>query len=104
MDNLREELEELVKSPGWLRFREHVEREWGTRDTGGGIRFEQAAAKAANLTDDATAINQLRQITVARREVHTLIQWVYDALKQATKEDRELQPVGPVDWSRRGGL
>lgn len=104
MDSLREDLDHLVHSPGWLRFRQHVEREWGTREAGGGIRFEQATEKAANLTDDNTAINQLRQITVARREIHGLIAWVENTLKQTTKEDRELQPVGPPDYSRRGGL
>lgn len=105
MDNsAREDLDALVQSAGWMRFVEHVQREWGSREHGGGVRFEQATEKAANLTDDALAISQLRQITVARREVQALMRWPYDALKQATKEDRELVLVGPQDYSRRGGL
>lgn len=104
MSALREDLDHLIHSPGWLRFLAHVKQEWGTREGGGGIRFEQATEKAANLTDDITAINQVRQITVARREIHNLIAWVDEQLKKATKEDQELVPVGPVDHSRRGGL
>ena len=100
----REDLDALVSSPGWARFVRYVEREWGTREGGGGIRFEQATEKAANITDDATAISQLRQITVARREIHTLMAWADGSLKTATKHDQEFATVGARDFSRRGGL
>ncbi|HYF37260.1 MAG TPA: hypothetical protein VD994_18305 [Prosthecobacter sp.] len=104
MDSLREDLDHLVHSPGWSRFLEHVEREWGSREKGGGVRFTQAAHQAANIGDEINAVNQLRQICVAQREIHNLLSWVETTLKQATKEDRELVPVGAPDYSRRGGL
>lgn len=104
MDNLREDLDHLVHSPGWLRFCQHVEQEWGTREKGGGLRYERAAEQAANLSDDALALGQLRQIITARREIHSLIAWVDETLKQTKKDDRELQVAGPPDYSRRGGL
>ena len=104
MDNLREDLDHLVHSPGWLRFRQHVEKEWGVPDAGGGVRFTRAATQAADINAERDAINQLRQVCVAQREIHNLIAWVDNTLKDATKQDRELQPVGPPDYSRRGGL
>ena len=104
MDNLREDLDHLVHSPGWQRFLAHVQKEWGTRDAGGGARFTMAASQAVNIGDEINAVNHLRQICVAQREIHNLMAWVETTLKDATKQDRELQPVGPPDYSRRGGL
>ena len=104
MDSLREDLDHLVHSPGWARFLAHVEKEWGTRDIGGGVRFTRAATQAADINAERDAINQLRQVCVAQREIHNLIAWVENTLKQATKDDRELQPVAVPDYSRRGGL
>lgn len=102
--NAREDLDALVKSPGWLRFLAHVEQEWGTRTKGGGAHFTSAARHAADQTDDQRALSHLRQICVAQKEIHTVIQWVYDALKGEEKAERELATAGPTDYSRRGGL
>ena len=104
MDSLREDLDHLVHSPGWLRFLAHVEKEWGTRERGGGARFTMAANQAVNIGDEINAVHQLRQIAVAQREIHNVIAWVDQTLKDATKQDRELQPAGAPDYSRRGGL
>ena len=104
MDSLREDLDHLVHSPGWQRFVAHVEREWGHRDTGGGVRFTRAATQAADINAERDAINVLRQVCVAQREIHSLIAWVENTLKDATKQDRELQVIGAPDYSRRGGL
>ena len=104
MDSIREDLDHLVNSPGWARFRAHIAQEWGTREHGGGMRFTQAAHKAADISADSDAISQLRQICVAQREIHNAIAWVERSLKEATAQDRELVPAGPVDYSRRGGL
>ena len=104
MDNLREDLDHLVHSPGWGRFLAHVQREWGTRETGGGARFTMAASQAVNIGDEINAVNQLRQICVAQREIHTLIAWVEQTLKDTTKQETQLVAAGPVDYSRRGGL
>lgn len=104
MDSLREDLDHLVHSPGWMRFLAHVEQEWGTREKGGGARFTQATHHAAAELNEADALAKLRQICVAQREIHNLLTWVESTLKQATKEDRELVPAGAPDYSRRGGL
>lgn len=104
MDSLREDLDHLVSSPGWTRFIDHVQKEWGTVENGGGARFTLAARAAANDTDDLAALSKMRQVCFTQREVHNLISWVETTLKQTKKEDRELQPVAAKDWSRRGNL
>lgn len=103
MDSLREDLDHLVHSPGWMRFLAHVEQEWGTREKGGGARFTQAAREAADIHAKDVAVDHLRQIMAAQREVHNLIAWVDETLKQTTKQEQELVPVAR-DYSRRGGL
>jgi hypothetical protein len=104
MDSLREDLDHLVHSPGWLRFLAHVEQEWGTPKHGGGARFTLAARAAANDTDDVSALSKMRQVCFAQKEVLALVGWVDEQLKQSTKEEQELVPAGPRDYSRRGGL
>jgi hypothetical protein len=104
MESRREDLDDLVHSPGWMRFLAHVRQEWGTRDAGGGVRFTQAAHQAANLNADADAIGQLRQICVAQREIHNLIAWVDTELAQSQKDEAEYATAAPPNFSRRGGL
>ena len=101
MDNLREDLDELVRSAGWQRFVAHVQQEWGTREAGGGVRFTMAARQASNINADGEAIAQLRQICVAQREVHNLVAWVEDTLKEAQKSEQQ-QPA--LIYPRRGRL
>jgi hypothetical protein len=103
MSDRREDLDELVHSPGWQRFVAHVRQEWGTREAGGGVRFTQAAHQAASLNANDDAIAQLRQICVAQREIHNLIAWVDAELNAAKKAEPQLEPVR-VEYSRRGGL
>jgi hypothetical protein len=100
----REALDELVKSPGWLRFRQHVEQEWGTREHGGGAVFTNAARKAANQVDDGTALGHLRQICAAQKEIHTLMEWPETALKGLVKHEQEFAAIAVADYSRRGHL
>jgi succinyl-CoA synthetase beta subunit len=104
MEGRREDLDALVHSPGWMRFLAHVQQEWGTRERGGGVRFTQAAHQAANVNADADAINQLRQVCVAQREIHNLIAWVDSELAQSKKDETQLAAAGATDYSRRGGL
>lgn len=104
MDSAREDLDHLVHSPGWSRFVDYIEREWGTSAKGGGARFTFAARAAANDMDDAAAIAKMRQVCFAQREIHALVAWVHGSLKDATKHDQELATTAPADYSRRGGL
>jgi len=64
----REDLDALVKSPGWLRV-----KQWATTDLQ--ARMMQATEGAANLTDDLAALNQLRQVIAAKRAVEVVLHW-----------------------------
>jgi hypothetical protein len=97
---IREDLEQLVATAGWQRFREYAAKEWGTREQGGGARFTMAARQAADLNAEQDAMQKLRQVCVAQREIHTLIEWVDATLKDAEKQERE--PVMVADFARGG--
>ena len=107
MDNTtqyREDLEQLVHCAGWHRFKEHVRKEWGTADDGGGAMFLKATREAVSSADQTQALGHLRQICAAQREIHRLIQWVDEELKAAQKaEQSQLQPI-VATFQRRGGL
>lgn len=102
MDSDREELEALMQSRGWTLFCANVAKEWGTSD-GGGSRFIAAVRDAAADGSDANATAKLRQVTVAQREIHRLLQWVPEHVALLRRTD-------PVEGdklallSRRGNL
>ena len=48
---IREDLDQLVRSAGWLRFTEHVRKEWGTVEDGGGAMFLKATRDAVAAAD-----------------------------------------------------
>ena len=89
----REDLDELVTSDGWRRFKAFAESEWGD----GGHRFVQGVTDAAK-DDSPRGTDVLRQILVAQREIRTLLLWPEARLKSISKP--ELVGVG----SRRGNL
>jgi len=89
----REDLDELVNSDGWRRFKAFADAEWGD----GGHRFVQGVTDAAK-DDTSRGTDILRQILVAQREIRTLLIWPEARLKAISKP--ELVEVG----SRRGSL
>ena len=91
----REDLEQLVSSAGWGRFLSMVDEQWGS----GGARYRDAVTSAARIGADADAINQLRQIIAAQREIQLVMGMVDHRLKLLKQP--QLVPVGQ---SRRGGL
>ena len=100
----REDLDALSRSDGWQRFLDHVAVEWGTREYGGGARFTMGARQAASEQNEADALAKLRQIVVAQREIHTVIAWVEDRLKDATKAEHAMVAQPVQNYTRRGGL
>jgi hypothetical protein len=102
VDSEREELDALVQSAGWRLFCENAAREWGTTE-GGGARFMTAVRDAAADNSDANATAKLRQITVAQREIHRLLQWVPERVK-ALKARDPIEGDHLALHSRRGGL
>lgn len=67
-----EDLDALIKSPGWVRFVAYVNGEWGSD----GVLFQNAITAAANVADDPIATAKLRQVLVTQREVKKLIAWL----------------------------
>lgn len=90
-----QDLDNLTKHPGWLRFLEH-----GAKDVE--LRLNAALTNAANNADDTLAINQVRQCIAVRQAIEALLQWPMTRKRalQATVEKRE--PAGT--FSRRGDL
>ncbi len=89
-----EDLEQLVSMPGWGRFAGMVDEQWG----GNGARYRDAITNAARA-DDANAVQQLRQIIAAQREIQIVMGLVGNRIKQL--KGPQLVAGGQ---SRRGGL
>jgi len=99
----REDLDALIHSPGWQRFKQMVEQQWGTAE-GGGVRFVTEMTKMAK-GDDATALPLMRQIIAAQREIHAVMNW--PAERAEALKRTEVKPDSdavPLTQSRRGGL
>ena len=97
----REDLENLLKSPGWLLFQEHAQTEWQAN-------INRHLETALNDTDDALAANKMRQVIAAKKAIDALLQWPKEKLQRLTQKD-EAQALAQatVGWpepSRRGGF
>lgn len=94
VSNEKEDLTNLVKSPGWLRVRDWAAQEWNAK-VGQGIE------SAANISDDVAALHRLRQIIAAKNSVELVLSWPERRLKElAGMEVREAQAV----TMNRGGF
>lgn len=102
MTDEQEDLDQLLNSAGWQRFRQMVEQQWGSAE-GGGDRFIGQMTAVAMSTDDALAMGQMRQIIAAQREIQGVMRWPKTRLEQikrtAAPADSDAAPL-----SRRGGL
>lgn len=93
-EDRRDALTALLECPGWILFRDMVNREWAD----GGRRFEAELDRLAD-GDDAATVSRMRQVAVARREILRLLRWPSEELKKLADKGPEL-----VSLSRRGGL
>ena len=94
-DQEREDLDALVKSPGWHRI-----KQWAASDMA--AHMAQATEQAANVADDALALNKLRQVIASKRAVEMALNWPEDRLRQLTS--MAAQQEREQTYSRRGGL
>lgn len=76
----REDLENLVKSPGWQRVQQWAVTEWREQ-------IAQATDTAANAVNDTEALNKLRQVIAARKAVELVTGWPDDRLKALKQHD-----------------
>jgi hypothetical protein len=95
MTDEQRDLDNLTKHPGWLIFTDH-----GTKDIA--ARLNLALANAANGTDDALAINQVRQCVAVKQAVEALMRWPDDRLK-VLQQAAAAHSTTPA-LSRRGTL
>ena len=94
MSDEKDDLENLVKSPGWLRFKEQQETYW--RDT-----LLGAIASAANDSNDAVSIGKIRQIVAAQQAVLRSLEWPKE---QAERLRQKEQAVAHTPSLSRGGF
>lgn len=80
MSDEKDDLENLVKSPGWLRFKEQQESYW--RDT-----LLGAIASAANDSNDAVSIGKIRQIVAAQQAVQRCVAWPQERMRHLSEQD-----------------
>lgn len=94
-DKEREDLDALLKAPGWLRFVNEMQKQW----TG---RYDDYVAKAINGERDA--LQELLKLTAARTAVLAAIKYPQERLRQIddAASARTLEMAIPL--SRRGGL
>jgi len=90
-----EDLENLLKSPGWLRLGEYVRQTWGDQ-------LSQYVTQATGDADDTMALNKLRQVVAAKNAVERLLAWPAERLRHLG--DTVARERQPETFSRRGGL
>jgi len=93
----RDDLEGLRSAPGWLRLRAYVDREFNER-------LAQHIAQAASDSDDIAALNKIRQVTAAHREVNRVLNWPEARLAELTAQTQRQDAVDHPMLSRRGTL
>jgi hypothetical protein len=93
--NEAEDLDDLLRHPGWHRLRDHFRGYWTEQ-------IEQQLAQAVNDTDDALAAGKMRQVIAAKRAVAALLEWPDDRLRQLATAAKAREPL--VTDSRRGRL
>jgi hypothetical protein len=97
MTDEKEDLEALLRSTGWLRFARHIEQEWGDK-------FHTHVTAAVGDSDDVIALQKLRQITVAKREIEKAMRWPSDRIAELTRSAESQERAHTVPLSRRGHL
>lgn len=99
MDNTElEDLDQLVNSDGWHRFVEMVQKDWGPA----GERYVNAVNATMKVGDEITAVQQMRQVIVAQREIMAVVNAPANRIRQL-KQASAMPEVAYIG-SRRGGL
>ena len=96
----REDLEQLVMCPGWLRFAQYVRKSWGPE--GYGLRIKRAVTEAKAAGQDQS--DAVARVDAANDAVNEVLSWPTERaralLAQETQRRHEREPT----LSRRGTL
>ena len=90
-----DDLENLLKSPGWLRLGEQARTTWTEQ-------MAHYVTQATGDADDTMALNKLRQVVAAKTAVERLLAWPAERLRHLA--DITAQERAAPTLSRRGGL
>lgn len=93
--NEAEDLDDLLRHPGWALVTTHARRYWGDE-------LENHLAVAVGDTNDTLALAKMRQIIAAKRAVLALIDWPTERLRQLEAGAASRTPR--ITESRRGTL
>lgn len=74
MTDEHRDLDNLLKHPGWQLLTTNATKEIDAR-------MNNALSNAANGTDDALAINQVRQVVAVKQAIEAFIGWPASRLK-----------------------
>lgn len=77
------DIEDLVKSAGWLALRNWAQKEWAAQ-------VLMHTENAANTSDDMSALNKLRQVLAAKKAVDLVLGWPDSELKLLTPQPAAL--------------
>jgi hypothetical protein len=86
----REDLDSLIGSPGWLRFKAWAEAEYGP----------MILSRAADEPNEAEALSKLRQARAIRGAMEAMLAWPERRLSNMAAAAARTS----TDVSRRGGL
>lgn len=89
------DLDNLLKHPGWLVLTNYGRQEIESR-------LNAALANAANSTDDALALNLVRQCVAVKQAIEAFMSWPASRLKVLQQAAAQREPVSQL--SRRGDL
>lgn len=87
----RRDLDDLVKHPGWLRIVQ-IEQDWWA------MTIDSQLRACANETDDAMALNKMRQLIAAKQAVQRFI----DRPKELLREKPDPERMQPTTFMRGG--
>jgi hypothetical protein len=76
--NEKADLEQLLSSPGWLRYEHALGEFWRTQ-------WSAHVEAAANDREDAMALQKLRQVIAAQKAVTQALSWPKERLAQLSR-------------------
>jgi hypothetical protein len=93
----KEDLDQLIHTNGWLRFAQHLEREWADR-------FQQLVRTAISDPNDTTALRKLQQVVVAKEAIEASVKWPSQRIAELERAEQARTEANQFTMSRRGSL
>ena len=92
-DRELEDLQNLIKHPGWLRFVKHAQDEMLSM-------VSNQIETVSNDPNDTIAVNKVRQIIASKKAMQRLMAWPYERVKKM--EQKIAEAIQPQNLSRGG--